>query len=280
MDWLAQIIAWLNGGMNSLGQLLSPLLVKLPGWLALTLLSAAAGLGAMIVFKYTSNQEAIGRVRDRIKAQLLALKLFKDNIPVVMQAQGRILVNALLLFIYSLRPTLVMIVPFMLTLGQIGLWYQARPLHLGEETVIVLQLGDSETDTLPQVQLSPSAAVNVSAGPVKIVSKRQILWKVQANQAGVHTLQFQVGSDRVEKELAAGEEPLRVSIKRPGLSVTDILIHPWEKPFPKQSPVRSIEIEYPTRMSRTFGMDRWILCFFGASIIFALLLKPFIRVKL
>ena len=44
-----------------------------------------------VVFKYTSNQRAIKRARDDIKAHLLALKLFKENTRVIFRAQGRIL---------------------------------------------------------------------------------------------------------------------------------------------------------------------------------------------
>ena len=44
----------------------------------------------MIIFKYTSNQKAIGRVRDHIKANMLALKLFKDDMSVTFKSQGRV----------------------------------------------------------------------------------------------------------------------------------------------------------------------------------------------
>ena len=109
MHLAAEIIVWLNRLMNTLSRPLTGFMASLPGWLSLTIISAVVGLLAMAAFKYTSNQEAIGRVRNRIKAQLLALKLFKDNIPVVLKAQGRILTNSVLLFVHSLRPTLVIL---------------------------------------------------------------------------------------------------------------------------------------------------------------------------
>ena len=77
-----------------------------------------------VVFKYTSNQRAIKRVRDDIKANLLALKLFKDSTAAVWQAQGRLLLGAGWLLVLALVPMAVMIVPVTLILGQLSLWYQ------------------------------------------------------------------------------------------------------------------------------------------------------------
>jgi hypothetical protein len=42
-------------------------------------------------FKYTSNQTAIGKLKDIMKADILALELFKDSISVMFQSQNRIL---------------------------------------------------------------------------------------------------------------------------------------------------------------------------------------------
>ena len=45
----------------------------------------------VIVFRYTSDQMAIHVAKDRLKAHLLALRLFQDQIPVVMRSYGRII---------------------------------------------------------------------------------------------------------------------------------------------------------------------------------------------
>ena len=279
MTLLAQLIAWLNVVGNVLFGLLEKPMMVLPAWLSLTVISAVLGVLMLILFKHTSNQAAIGKVRDTIKAQLLAMKLFKDNIPVVLKAQVKILLNAMLLLIHSFRPMLVMIIPFSLLLGQLGLWYQSRPLLVGEQALVTVQLADSDTGLMPPVSLQPSAAATVTSGPVRVPAKRQVYWQIQAKEAGEQQLTFQVADKEVQKELAVGEGLMPVSMTRPGLNVADLILHPAEKPFGKASPVQSIEITYPDRPSKVTGTDFWIVSLFVISMVVAFLLKPFFNVK-
>src|SRR5262249_52974496 len=130
MDALTRLIVGLNAVANTLGEwLLTPLGV-LPGWLSATAVAAVAGGVVLLVFKYTSNQSAIQRARDDIDANLLALKLFKESARVTVGAQGGLLLGAGRLFVLALVPTVVMVVPVALILGQLSLWYQQRPLRV------------------------------------------------------------------------------------------------------------------------------------------------------
>jgi uncharacterized membrane protein (DUF106 family) len=280
MDFFARLIAWLNVISNGLFGLLQKPMSVLPPWLSLTVISAVLGVLMLISFKYTSNQAAIGKVRDTIKAQLLAMKLFKDNIPVVLKAQVKIILNAVLLLVHSFRPMLVMIIPFSLLLGQLGLWYQSRPLAVGERTTVTLQLAGSDEDSMPQVSLQPSVAATVTIGPVRVPSKRQVFWQIQAAKKGHHQLVFTVDGAQVQKDLSMGQDLMPVSIKRPGLIVGDLILHPAEKPFAETSLVQSIQIRYPDRTSPVSGSGIWVIWLFVISMVFAFLCKPFLKVKI
>ena len=86
-----------------------------------------------------------------------------------------------------------MALPVTLLLGQLALWYQARPLRVGEETVITLKLNGDAASTWPAVSLRPTDAIEVTAGPVRVRSKREVCWNVKARERGRHSLAFQVG---------------------------------------------------------------------------------------
>jgi hypothetical protein len=277
---LVQVIVWLNALANGLGRMLLGPVAVMPGWLSATIVSAVTGVFLLFVFKYTSGQRAIKRVRNDINAHLLALKLFKDSAAVALRAQGRILLGALRLFGLAIVPILVMVVPVTLLLGQLALWYQRRPLRVGEETVVTLKLNGNAASPWPEVRLKPAASFEVAVGPVRVQSKREICWKLVACQNGLTRLAFQVAGLDIDKELAVGGRLMRVSEKRPGWSWSDALLHPWESPFRPDSLVHSIEVTYPNRDSWTSGTDWWVAYWFVVSMAAALCFRRPLNVNL
>jgi hypothetical protein len=169
----------------------------------------------LLVFKYTSNQRAIKRARQQIRASLLSVKLFFDSPLVGFRGQGGALLGALKLLVLAIVPILVMAAPAILLLGQLGLWYQARPLQIGEEAVVTLKLDGEQSAAWPTVTFDPHDAVADTYGPVRIYSQREISWNIRARQNGYHTLIFRVDGQPFEKELAVGADFMRVSERRP-----------------------------------------------------------------
>ena len=280
MYFLAQIVAWLNVPLNAAGKLLTVFVAAVPGWLSNTVISAAMGVILLVLWKYTSNQDAIGRVKDGIKANLLAMKLFKDSISVTLQAQGGAFRGGGGLLFHAIVPMLVMIVPVCLIMAQMALWYQARPLQSGQETIITMQLAGSIDSDWPEVRIASMPGADVTIDQTRVFSKRQIYWKIKARENGRHRIVFQVDKQQIEKELAIGDGFMRLSAQRPGWQWTDILLHPAEKPFRPDSAVKSISIIYPDRLSWTSGTNWWLVYFFIASMAFAFILKPFLNVKI
>lgn len=233
MSFLAYIITWINVPINAAGRFLLAPVGLMPGWLSNTIISAVTGVLLLILFKHTSNQEAIGRVKDDIKANMLTLKLFKDSMVVTLQAQGHLFKGALLLLRYAIVPLVIMIVPISFLFGQMGLWYQARPLRIGEEALVTLKLNDDKTKTvsdtekqnvqmvksdgqelhLPKIDIESTDAAEVLIGPVRAFSKHEIFWKIKAKENGHHHIVFQIDNQQFEKELAVGDGFMRVSAK-------------------------------------------------------------------
>jgi hypothetical protein len=267
MELLTRLVIGLNTLANGLGRLALARLASWPGWLSATLTAIVSGVLLLIVFKYTSNQRAIKRVKDDIKANLLALKLFKDSAGVALRAQGQILLGAFWLLLFSLIPMLVMLVPVLLILGQLALCYQARPLQVGEEAVVTVKLASGASADPSYIELEPTDAVQTTLGPVHLWSKHEVCWNIRARQNGYHRLAFHLGQETGEKELAIGDGFMRVSKLRPAYHWLDTLLNPQEKPFDPDSPIQSIEIDYPQRSSWTCGTDWWVFYWFAVSMV-------------
>jgi hypothetical protein len=278
-DILSWIIIHLNAPADALGgKLLAPL-GMLPGWLSATLVAAVTGVLLLVAFKYTSNQRAIKQVRDDLDANLLALKLFKDSTSVTLRSQGHMIVDAFRLMLLALVPMLAIALPVTLLLGQLALWYQSRPLRVGEEAVLTLALGGDANAPWPEVRLRPNDAVQVEIGPVRVRSKREVCWTIEGRRTGLHRLAFDVDGRPVDKQFAVGNGFMRVSAIRPGWDWLEILYNPAEEPFRPTSTVRSIAVQFPSRTSWTSGTDSWVIYWFAVSMVGALVFRRTLNVK-
>jgi len=273
---LSPVLTVVNPVCAAVGDFVYGILDPLPDWLGLTLLSVLAGALMLVVFRYASNQAAIGRARDDITANLLALKLFKEELRVALRSEWQLLLALLRLQGHFLLPVLVMSLPLMLALAQMGVRYQWRPLRQGEQTLIELRLQPEYADFW-QAELEAGPALAEIVGPVP--GDGRLVWRVRAGQAGRHTLRFDVGGRTVEKEIVIGDGMKRVSAQRPGQQWTSQLLHPLEPPLPPDSPVRSIEILYAGTDACVCGSNYWVLYFLVVSMAAALLLKPVLKVR-
>ncbi len=273
---LSPLLALLNPVCTLIGDIVYAVLSPFPVWVGLTMISAITGVLMLVAFRYLSNQDAIVRAKDDIKANLLALKLFKDDLRVMCVCQFRLLWAIARLQRYVLTPVLILALPMLLGLAQMGVRYQWRPLQVGERTLVRLRLGDNPSDAV-DAMLTEHPGISVEAGPVP--GGGEVVWRVRATEPGRHSLSFAVGDAVVEKELVISDGFERVSARRATPHWTDQLLHPTEQRLPTGAHVRFIEILYPSVDSWIHGANYWVLYFFIVSMVVALILKPFFGVK-
>lgn len=280
MEVLSVIVKSINSLTNVIGEHLFSSISLIPGWLSNTIIAALITPILLIAFKYTSNQKAIGRVKNKIKENLLAMRLYKDNIAVILKSQASIFCSAVLLLVHSLRPMLIMIVPVSFLLVQMGLWYQYRPVKPNESIFVAMSLNNSGDQYWPEIKLHEDASIKVAKGPARILSKKMICWEIVGIKGGSHYIKFEIDNQEVTKHLSVGQGFRRISAKRPQDNWAQVLFHPVEKPFESDSPIKSISIEYPSRGSITSGSNSWVVYFFIASMVIAFILKPLFNVKM
>ena len=273
---LSPVLSFLNPICTKIGDVGYALLGPCPAWLSLAFLSILTGVLALVVFRYTSNPAKIGRALDDIKANLLALKLFKDEMRVTFMAQLRLFWAVARLQRYMLAPMLVMLPPMLLVLAQMGLRHQWRPLEPDELTLVKLTQRDAATP-LAQVALEPNEGAVVEVGPIP--GGGEWVWRIRGGEPGRHVLRFRVDDRVIEKELVVGSGFQRVSAIRVGSHWTTQLLHPAERRLETDAPVASIEILYSGVDSWIHGADYWVLTFFVISMLAALALKPLFKVR-
>ena len=174
--------------MNAINAILTTLTDRLlspcaawPPILTLLLVSSVSGILMAVVFRFTSRQRALRRVVDLSRAQVLAIKLFKDDLGTLFNSLGQLLRYAGLRMWYSVPPMLVMIVPFVLLLAQLARWYERYPLSPGDEAVLELQLAESAWPRYRNVALDAPRQIAVETrSPLRDDEQHAMYWRIRA----------------------------------------------------------------------------------------------------
>ena len=274
MDFLIRILNWL-------GTLTFTVLGVCPPAVSLTIISALLGVFMLWMWGKTSNQNAIANVRRQIGAHLLATRLFKDDLSVTFRAQRQIVWQAIKLLGYSMRPMIIMMIPFVLLMSQIGLWYEHQPLAAGKPFRVKITMKEGKSvEKIGEKLKSPPQIKADRNDPCRVKALRTVDWRLTADTPGQYELAIGTGADTVNMPVNVGDSFMRLSRMRGG-SAIDRLLYSAEPSIPASSAFESIEVIYPARATPILGLDvHWLITLFVLSIVFALLAKPFMKVHI
>jgi hypothetical protein len=236
----------------------------------------------LVVFRYTSNQEGIRNVKNKIKAHLLELRLFKDSLPLSLKAQGSILRYNLKYIGYSGKPLLVMIIPLILILIQLNFWFAYQSLEPGEATILKLKLKEGQNILDLDISVEPTQSLTIETPPLRIEEDKEINWRLRPADKGLHTLTFRINGKTFIKRVAVAQKPLsKISPLKIQRNFIDEVFNPGEAPLSKDLPVKSIEVKYQAKNMNLFGWHiHWIIAYFVLSIIFGFAFKGIFKVEI
>lgn len=263
------------------GAMLAPV-ARWPAWLVLVIVSAVSGVALAALFGRTSNQRALKAVAGRSRAQLMCMRLFKDDVKVALRCQWDLLKATGLRLWHSLPPMAVAIVPFVLVLAQLSLFFEHRPPAAGERVVVTLRAAPGRWADVEATTIQAPYGVAVETPALRDEGDRSVWWRLRIDDVPAGPLRWHVGGDLVEKSLVGGGAPaLRaVSALRPGPGLWDRLLFPGEPGFPRGSAVESVEVRYPPRSTPILGFDvPWWGTFLIVSMLAAIVARPFLRVQ-
>jgi len=241
-------------------------------------------LGGMLmiwIFGKVSNQDAIQRTRDRLSAELIGLRLFKDDLRVFFAIQGQILVWTCKYLRHSLLPMLILMVPTVLILIQLNYHYGLRPLRVGEQALVKVKMRNFDPAAPPaNITLTAPENLKIEAGGIHIPELKEICWRIRGLAPGRFNLTVSDGHEQVTKQVAVGGRLEGVSSVRTGENWVSSLLYPGEAPIPPQSALTSIEILYPELDILVLGKRiNWLILFLVLSLGFGYAFKGVLGVQ-
>ena len=143
--------------------------------------SVVTGIVMTFAFGKTSNQRALRRAADNIRAQLFAVKLFKDDLVVTFQCQMKLLKSTGVRLLHSIPPMLVMIVPLLFVLTQLAMRYEYRPLLAGEQAVVAMHVKPDAWKASRDIVLDAGNGFVVETEALRDEKNATIFWRVRAD---------------------------------------------------------------------------------------------------
>ena len=242
------------------------------------MLSIVIGLLMIVLFGYTSNQKAIKVAKDQLKAHLLAVRLFQDQLHVVVGSYGRILRGTGRYLKLAFMPLLYVIIPITLLIVQLDRYLGSIGIEANVPFLLTVRV--SNPDALNDVSLELPTEITTTAPAVHVPAAREIVWRLAATKEGAYEVKVAAAGQSVTKTLHVSTELARVSPVR-------LRGHFWERMFistesaiPENSPVESITINYPERTIDIAGYEiNWIWLFFILSMIAGFIFKELLGIQ-
>jgi hypothetical protein len=240
--------------------------------------SALSGFAVLFVFRWASNPAGIRAARRRAQAELLAVRLYRDDPRIVLRAQARFLVALARYLGHMVLPFGVLLLPLALIGAQLDARYATRALQ-PEERAVVEAFGTS--GMLDSGELQSADGIIVEAGPVRVPDRGEMSWRVAAKVPGRQLLTLLVAGGRVDKEVVVSSTPRGAPARRMSATLSSVFLAPAEAAIEDGLGVNRIAIGYPPLEIDFLGWKvGWITVFLVVSSTVALALRRRMGVEL
>jgi len=223
---------------------------------ALVVTSAVFGILALIAFKHLSAQGRIKGAKEKIKAHLIEIRIYQDDLAIVGRAIGKVLLRNLQYLGLNLAPFVPLSIPFVLVLAQLVVRYGFEPVRVhpqdeailpGRGTMIEVELAGARAGDVSGLRIDLPDGVRALSPLVRIPSDGRAYQEVVAFAPVIGEIGFVLADGtRASKAMVAGvtSGPLQPERARGSFSG---LLWPAEDTLASDSPFERVRLEYPER---------------------------------
>ncbi len=256
---------------------------------ALVLGSGIAGILALIVFKHISWQAGIKGVKDKIKGNMIAIRIYQDDLVIVARSVINVLLRNFQYLGLNFGPILPLLAPFALVLAQFVVRYAYDPLPVvpaaqaaemmsGEGTMITIEMKPGQESQAADLDVTLPEGLVAITPLVRSGATGKAFLEVVATESVRGDIEILVGNTVVgTKAIVAGDEPTRTMQPRRTNSFWWSWLLPAEDTFEADGPLQDVTFLYPSRDLGWLpgGEGGIVLVFLLASMAFgAAMLKP------
>lgn len=236
-------------------------------------LSVLMSFVVLIIYKYVSSPTGIKDTKDKIKANILSIRIYKDFWKVILSSFFKSLFYVFKYFTLNFGPVLLIIPILFPAFVQMDVRYGMRGFRVGEDIVIKASFSRDPNELIVELQenerfkpkMNP-VFINVSPGDDEDeddgekVPIREINWKVEAVKEGIAAITLKVGDRIAEKTLVIGDFRGALTNLKLKESSWWHFLYPAEELLPKTEYLENISIRYPGKNISFAGLEiHWLL---------------------
>lgn len=259
----------------------------------LVLISGVFGVLALFAFKFISFQKRIARAKNLIKAHLIEIRIYQDDLRIVSIAIVKVLGRNLQYLFLNFLPFLPLSIPFAFVLAQLVTRFAYGPIPVeeavpnrlaGHGVVVEVQLADeARFDAVRELRIDYPAGLRPVSPLVRVPFEGRAYQEVAVLAAGKHEISVTLGGEQQVKLLdAMPGAGMRQASREQGF--VHALLWPAEATLPSDSAFERIALR-SLRNSEGYppadlgwmpsGAGGIVLIFLVASMLFgALAIKP------
>lgn len=247
--------------------------------LLVLLISVVIGLAMVIIFACTSDQKAIHVAKDQLKAHLLAVRLYQDQLPVVLRAYVRIIGGTGRYIRLAFRPLLFVIIPITIFIIQVDRYLGMLPMQPAQPFLVKVRT--AAPDALNDLSLLLPPEVTISAPPVHVPADNEVVWRVVADKPGTYDVNVAAGGQNYAKRVVVSSDVNRLSPVRLRDQFWERFFYSAEPALPDSSPVQSIAVTYlPREIGFAWTQWNWIVLFFVLSLVAGFIFKEILGIEI
>lgn len=246
------------------------------------ILSLITALIVLLIFRFFSNQEKIRQAKNKMKAHLLELTLFRNDFRILMSAQKNLLINNAKYLTHTLRPLAIIIIPMAILLVPANNWFGYAPIKPGETAIVKIKLTGKAGVQGNNLLFNCSEGISIESPPINIPEDNEINLKIKARKRGNHNLTIKMPDNVLPVPVTVSAKKL---VKITPVFMTNIpannIFYPAEMTVINNPLINKIEILYPERSITFLGTEmHWVVLFLIFTLIFAFSLKNVMKIEI
>ncbi len=220
-------------------------------------LSILMSFVVLYIYKWVSSPATVKKTKNQIKANILAIRIYKDLWKVILLSFFKSLYYTGKYFLLNFAPVLIIAPLLFPVFVQMDIRYGLNAFKVGDPVVVKAAFASS-IESL-NMQLLDDAHFKLKMNPVFIKALKEVNWKLETLKPGATKIRIQLNDKTITKQLTIGPTRLPLSNQKLKQSSFAHFIYPAEPLLP-ESEISSISIHYPGKSITFLGITmNWLI---------------------